>query len=121
MCNTSSNNPSFEERVKYYISKKEEIEVEYKNRMEALNKEASNDILANCPIKVGDVYVNEINNSVRLEKKDANNKIYGIIVGAKAVIKTDNEVHKLITVMPENVNTPFDFDLAEWSVSLRER
>ena len=63
----------------------------------------------------------EINNSVRLEKKDANNKIYGVIVGAKAVIKTDNEVHKLITVMPENVNTPFDFDLAEWSVSLRER
>ena len=63
----------------------------------------------------------EINNSVRLEKKDTNNKIYGIIVGAKAVIKTDNEVHKLITVMPENVNTPFDFDLAEWSVSLRER
>ena len=63
----------------------------------------------------------EINNSVRLEKKDANNKIYGVIVGAKAVIKTDNEVHKLITIMPENVNTPFDFDLAEWSVSLRER
>ena len=63
----------------------------------------------------------EINNSVRLENKDANNKIYGVIVGAKAVIKTDNEIHKLITVMPENVNTPFDFDLAEWSVSLRER
>ena len=61
----------------------------------------------------------EINNSVRLEKKDANNKIYGVIIGAKAVIKTDNEVHKLITVIPENVNTPFDFDLAEWSVSLR--
>lgn len=60
----------------------------------------------------------EINNSVRLEKKDTNNKIYGVIVGAKAVIKTDNEVHKLITVMPENVNTPFDFDLAEWSVTL---
>ena len=63
----------------------------------------------------------EINNSVRLEKKDANNKIYGIIVGAKAVIKTDNEVHKLITVIPENVNTPFDFDLAEWSITLQVR
>ena len=61
MCNTSSNNPSFEERVKYYISKKEEIEAEYKSRMEALNKEASADILANCPIKVGDVYVTESN------------------------------------------------------------
>ena len=63
MCNTSNNNPSFKERVQYYISKKEEIEAEYKSRMEALNKEASDDILANCPIKVGDVYVNEINSA----------------------------------------------------------
>ena len=63
MCNTSSNNPSFKERVQYYISKKEEIEAEYKSKMEALNKEASNDILANCPIKVGDVYVTESNNA----------------------------------------------------------
>ena len=61
----------------------------------------------------------EVNNSVRLEKKDGINKIYGVVVGAKAVIKADNEVHKLITVMPENVNTPFDFDLAEWSITLR--
>ena len=63
MCNTSSNSPSFEERVQYYISKKEEIEAEYKSRMEALNKEASDDILANCPIKVGDVYVTESNSA----------------------------------------------------------
>ena len=63
MSNTSSNNPSFEERVQYYISKKEEIEAEYKSRMEALNKEASDDILANCPIKVGDVYVTESNSA----------------------------------------------------------
>ena len=63
MCNTSSNNPSFEERVKCYINKKEEIEAEYKSRMEALNKEASDDILANCPIKIGDVYVTESNNA----------------------------------------------------------
>ena len=61
MCNTSSNNPSFEERVKCYISKKEEIEAEYRSKMEALNKEASDDILANCPIKIGDVYVTESN------------------------------------------------------------
>ena len=63
MCNTSSNNPSFKERVQYYISKKEEIEAEYKSKMEALNKEASADILANCPIKVGDVYVIENNSA----------------------------------------------------------
>ena len=63
MSNTNSNNPSFKERVQYYISKKEEIEAEYKSRMEALNQEASTDILANCPIKVCDVYVTESNNA----------------------------------------------------------
>ena len=63
MCNTSSNNPSFKERVQCYINKKEEIEAEYKSKMETLNKEASDDILANCPIKVGDVYVIETNNA----------------------------------------------------------
>ena len=63
----------------------------------------------------------EINNSVRLEKKDGINKIYGVVVGAKAVIKADNEVHKFITIIPENVNTPFDFDLAEWLITLQVR
>lgn len=63
MCNTSSNNSSFEERVKCYISKKEEIEAEYKSRMESLKEEASAYILANCPINVGDVYVNEVNSA----------------------------------------------------------
>ena len=59
MCCNDWNKLSFNERVQCYISKKEEIEAEYKSRMEALNKEASADILANCPIKVGDVYVIE--------------------------------------------------------------
>lgn len=63
----------------------------------------------------------EINDSVRLENKSRINKLYGVVVGAKAVIKADNEVHKLVTVMPENVNTPFDFDLAEWAITLRIR
>ena len=62
MCNTS-NSLSFNERVQCYINKKEEIEAEYKSKMEALNKEASDDILANCPIKIGDVYVTESNNA----------------------------------------------------------
>ena len=69
MCNTSSNNPSFKERVQYYINKKEEIEAEYKSKMEALNKEASDDILANCPIKIGDVYVTESNNAWGVKRK----------------------------------------------------
>ena len=84
MCNTSSNNPSFKERVQYYISKKEEIEAEYKSRIEALNKEASADILANCPIKIGDVYVTESNSAwgtkrqyYKVAKLDA--KIYGTV------------------------------------------
>lgn len=62
MCSTN-NSLSFKERVKCYINKKEEIEAEYKSKMEALNKKASDDILANCPIKVGDVYVIESNNA----------------------------------------------------------
>lgn len=63
----------------------------------------------------------DVNDSVKLENKGGINKVYGVVVGAKAVIKDDNKVHKLVTIMPENVNTPFDFDLAEWSISLRVR
>lgn len=62
MCSIN-NSLSFKERVKCYINKKEEIEAEYKSKMEALNKEASDDILTNCPIKIGDVYVTESNNA----------------------------------------------------------
>lgn len=62
MC-SAYNEPSFSERVQCYISKKKEIEAEYKSKMKALNEEASADIIANCPIKVGDVYVNESNNA----------------------------------------------------------
>lgn len=60
MCNTS-NSPSFKERVQSYINKEDEIKKDYQNRMNALNDEATADILANCPIKVGDVYVTESN------------------------------------------------------------
>ena len=63
----------------------------------------------------------EVNDSVKLENKGGINKLYGVVVGAKAIIKADNEVHKLITIIPENVNTPFDFDLTEWSITLRVR
>ena len=84
---------------------------ECKEQIKYYENVIANVILEDCNL--------EVNNSVRLEKKDGINKIYGVVVGAKAVIKTDNEVHKLITIMPENVNTPFDFDLAEWSIALR--
>lgn len=63
----------------------------------------------------------EVNDSVELENEGGINKLYGVVVGAKAVIKDDNEVHELITIIPENVNTPFDFDLSEWSITLRVR
>lgn len=68
MCN-AYNKPSFSERVKCYIIRKEEIEVEYKSKMKALNEEASADIIANCPIKVGDVYVIESNNAWGLKRQ----------------------------------------------------
>lgn len=60
MCNTS-NSPSFKERIQSYINKEDEIKKDYQNRMNALNDEATADILANCPIKVGDIYVTESN------------------------------------------------------------
>ena len=84
---------------------------ECKEQIKYYENVIANVILEDCNL--------EVNNSVRLEKKDGINRIYGVVVGAKAVIKTDNEVHKLITIMPENVNTPFDFDLAEWLITLR--
>ena len=63
MCCNDFSKLSFNERVQCYISKKEEIEAEYKKNIKALNEEASADIIANCPIKIGDVYVTESNNA----------------------------------------------------------
>ena len=68
MCNTS-NSPSFKERVQCYVRKRYEIEAEYKSKIKALDEEASADILANCPIKVGDVYVTENNNAWGLKRQ----------------------------------------------------
>lgn len=62
MCNIN-NSTSLEERVQCYINRRDEIEVEYNSKIKALNEEASADIIANCPIKVGDVYVTESNNA----------------------------------------------------------
>lgn len=58
MCNTN-NSPSFKERVKYYINKRDEIVKDYRDKLHALDEEACADILANCHIKVGDVYTIE--------------------------------------------------------------
>ena len=63
MCCNDWNKLSLKERVQCYISKRDEIEAEYKKNIKALNEEASANILANCPIKVGDVYVTESNNA----------------------------------------------------------
>ena len=63
MCCNDFSKLSFNERVQCYISKKEEIEAEYKSKLKALNEEVSADIIDNCPIKVGDVYVIESNNA----------------------------------------------------------
>lgn len=68
MCNTS-NSPSLKERVQCYVRKRYEIEAEYKNKIKALDEEASADILANCPIKIGDVYVTESNTAWGLKRQ----------------------------------------------------
>lgn len=62
MYNTS-NIPFLKERVQCYINKENEIKKDYQNRMNALNDTATADILTNCPIKVGDVYVTKSNNT----------------------------------------------------------
>lgn len=62
MCNTS-NSPSLKERVQRYINKEDEIKKDYQNRMNALNDAATADILANCPIKIGDVYLANATNT----------------------------------------------------------
>ena len=58
MCNTS-NSSSLKERVQCYINKRDEIVKDYKDRLRALDEKACADILANCPIKIGDVYTIE--------------------------------------------------------------
>ena len=68
MCNTSNNNLSFKERVQCYINKRDEIINDYKNRLYALTEEACADILANCPIKIGDVYTTEINTAYGIKR-----------------------------------------------------
>ena len=68
MCSIN-NSLSFKERVQCYISKRDEIEAEYKSKMRALNEEANADILANCPIKVGNVYVIETDTAWGLKRK----------------------------------------------------
>jgi hypothetical protein len=86
MCCNQSSKLSFNERVQFYISKKEEIETEYKSRMKALKEEASADILANCPIKVGDVYVTEDNNA------------WGVKLQYYKVAKVDADIDGTVTV-----------------------
>ena len=63
MCCNPPSKFSFNERVQCYISKRDEIEENYKKSIRELNEEASTDILNNCPVKVGDVYVTENNNA----------------------------------------------------------
>ena len=85
MCNVS-NSPSFNERLQCYVNRKEEIEAEYKSKMKALKEEASADILANCPIKIGDVYVTE------------DNKAWGVKRQYYKVAKIDADINGAVTV-----------------------
>lgn len=68
MCSVS-NSPSLKERVQCYINKKDEIANDYKNRLSALYEEGCADILSNCPIKVGDVYVTKPSGSFDVKRQ----------------------------------------------------
>ena len=122
MCN-ASNIPSFKERVQCYINKKDEIEKDYQNRMKALNEAASADILTQCPIKVGDVYVTENNNAwgvkrqyYKVAKLEA--KVDGTVSAYGYKSKLDGTWGKrdniyMFTVSMYNDYTPTDFTKVE--------
>ena len=69
MCNTSNNNLSFKERVQRYITKRDEIVKDYENKKLALAKESCADVLANCPIKVGDVYTTKVDTAWGIKRQ----------------------------------------------------
>lgn len=85
MC-SAYNKPSFNERLQCYVNRKEEIEDEYKSKMKELKEEASADILANCPIKIGNVYVTEDNNA------------WGVKRQYYKVAKIDADINGAVTV-----------------------
>ena len=109
MCNTS-NNPSLKERVQCYINKRDEIIKDYKDRLHALDEEACADILANCPIKIGDVYTIETDDGwgpkrhyYKVAKLDANVDGTVIVRGYKRKLdktwgKRDNNFMFIVSV-----------------------
>lgn len=122
MCDVS-NIPSIKERIQCYVSKRNEIEKDYQNRMRTLNEVASADILAHCPIKVGDVYVTENNSAwgakrqyYKVAKLEA--KIDGTVSAYGYKSKLDGTWGKrdniyMFTVSMYNDYTPTDFTKVE--------
>ena len=115
MCDIS-NIPSLKERIQCYINKEDEIKKDYQNRMNALNDAATADILANFPIKVGDVYVTENNNAwgvkrqyYKVAKFEANVDGSVIVYGYKRKLdktwgKRDN-IFMFVTSIYDDYNT----------------
>ena len=122
MCDVS-NIPSLKERIQCYVSKRDEIEKDYQNRIKALDEAASADILNECPIKVGDVYVTENNNAwgvkrqyYKVAKLEA--KIDGTVSAYGNKSKLDGTWGKrdniyMFTVSMYNDYTPTDFTKVE--------
>ena len=122
MCDVS-NIPSLKERIQCYVSKRDEIEKDYQNRIKALDEAASADILNECPVKVGDVYVTENNNAwgvkrqyYKVAKLEA--KIDGTVSAYGYKSKLDGTWGKrdniyMFTVSMYNDYTPTDFTKVE--------
>lgn len=73
------------ERVQIYINQAHKIKGDYETRMAALKEDATKDILSNCHIKVGDVYITHKNTAYgeksiyyKVAKVDAN--IDGVVM-----------------------------------------
>uniref|UniRef100_A0AAU8MJK6 Uncharacterized protein n=1 Tax=Geladintestivirus 4 TaxID=3233136 RepID=A0AAU8MJK6_9CAUD len=88
-----NNEISFAERCQAYKNKAKEIDEEHKKRKDALMKEVAEDVLNNCPINIGDVYVSESNNAWGVQRNYY--KVTDITVYLDGTIKVEGVKRKL--------------------------
>lgn len=92
MCSTGIPK-TLKERVSNYINRRETIEQEYKNKLKALQEEASKDILEHCTIKVGDVYAYETCNAWGTDRKYY--KVSKLTASIDGLVKVEGYKRKL--------------------------
>lgn len=92
MCGVS-NNLSFGERIQAYKNKAKELKDNYEKAKDALMKEVTEDVLNNCPINIGDVYVGESNSAWGVKREYY--KVSDITVYLDGTVKVEGFKRKL--------------------------